>query len=246
MRCEEQPITQPISSDGCCPPLADAASDSDCDAVCGDGLRERAETCDPPETCVSASTCTSPDACHNAHYSGTPERCDARCELRNVEACLAGDGCCPAGCTHDQDDDCAPPSPPACDETCPDAAAPSDCQVAHGSAECESCDCAHCASATTLCLATRAPTGSACEDIVRCAASNACNGLECLCGNQSASQCQRVPSGPCVFEFLAASGVWSNVFTPPTTNAWTNGPIARALQLLTCRSEQCATACKLD
>ena len=30
------------------------------------------------------------------------------CELETIKMCRSGDGCCPAGCTSNTDDDCAP------------------------------------------------------------------------------------------------------------------------------------------
>src|SRR6185312_10272273 len=45
-RCEHKRITAAAGGDGCCPAGADANSDSDCKAVCGNAARETPEECD--------------------------------------------------------------------------------------------------------------------------------------------------------------------------------------------------------
>jgi hypothetical protein len=90
----------PFLSDGCPDGTTDCGS-------CGDLIVQSGETCDPPESCLTTETCLAPSACVEAHLSGTPESCTARCELRAITRCRPGDGCCPAGCSVSEDDDCS-------------------------------------------------------------------------------------------------------------------------------------------
>ena len=79
-RCEEAPITAPVEGDGCCPEGEDAVSDGDCEAVCGNGVVEPGELCDP-ESALEAErcpeTCTSQDACVIVSLVGSD--CEAHC-----------------------------------------------------------------------------------------------------------------------------------------------------------------------
>ncbi len=72
-------------------------------AVCGDGVIDANETCDGdcPTECAS----TAPD-CQVGQLQGLSENCTATCVYSDISACAAGDGCCPSGCTPDNDDDC--------------------------------------------------------------------------------------------------------------------------------------------
>jgi len=80
-QCSNEPITTLVAGDACCPPGANANSDSDCVARCGNGVREGDEECD-----------------------GTPG-CTGQCELRATdrqEVCLsrfASDACLECACT---------------------------------------------------------------------------------------------------------------------------------------------------
>ncbi len=105
--CRELAVTDCIAGDGCCPGPCDAQNDSDCGAECGNGEREGAETCDPPETCPT--TCADDgDACTIDRLIGAATMCNVRCTHDAVASCRSGDGCCPAGCTSAADDDCGP------------------------------------------------------------------------------------------------------------------------------------------
>jgi cysteine-rich repeat protein len=101
--CVDAPITTPKSGDGCCPLGADATQDDDCPAICGNGVIEPGETCDPMTSCMS---CGSTDACLTPMASGSAQTCDAACKLVEVTACKNGDQCCPSGCNRASDDDC--------------------------------------------------------------------------------------------------------------------------------------------
>jgi len=81
----------------------------DCDThapACGDGLVEGAETCDGD----CPASCDDADACTVDALSGSAESCNVVCANTPITACADGDGCCPAGCTGSNDDDCLPAS----------------------------------------------------------------------------------------------------------------------------------------
>jgi hypothetical protein len=105
-RCEPVPITKAKDGDGCCLGDLDSDEDSDC-GFCGDGVIDRGERCDPIESCPLPESCTPADACQNVSYLGDPSSCTARCVASPVEACSSGDGCCPAGCNPNTDQDCS-------------------------------------------------------------------------------------------------------------------------------------------
>lgn len=105
--CEDTLISDPIDGDGCCPEKADASSDSDCKAVCGNGVVEGTESCDPPETCTQAALCgAAPEECWKNVLTVLADPCHVKCEMKAVNVCVSGDDCCPAECTSANDDDC--------------------------------------------------------------------------------------------------------------------------------------------
>lgn len=75
--CEHVAITSLATADACCPAGANANSDPDCMAVCGNGVRESDEECDGPEGCDE--TCA---------VSETPEQRDCLDRLA-TDACLS-------------------------------------------------------------------------------------------------------------------------------------------------------------
>jgi len=83
-----------ISVDGTCP-------------VCGNGVVERGETCDPIVSCPSS--CNDGNACTKDELAGSPSSCNGSCRHVPISACVSGDGCCPGGCSSSNDSDCAPP-----------------------------------------------------------------------------------------------------------------------------------------
>ena len=95
-------------ADGCCPAGADANSDADCSARCGNGTVESGETCDPIASCPTAASCKASNACLRAVLEGAAESCSVRCRMESIVQCVSGDGCCPAGCSRASDSDCSP------------------------------------------------------------------------------------------------------------------------------------------
>jgi hypothetical protein len=105
-KCTESgPITACKNGDGCCAKGCTALNDNDCGIVCGNGVVEGGETCDPLSTCPSFC---SAQGCQlkKVVNSGT---CFAECVNDRLQtACISGDGCCPAGsvCDAIRDRDC--------------------------------------------------------------------------------------------------------------------------------------------
>lgn len=92
-----EPFSQPI----CVP-----ASVQPPGPPCGDGVVQEGELCDGncPE---SALECPPPDnACQKATLEGDPRGCDVSCSYEDITACMSADGCCPAGCSWENDRDC--------------------------------------------------------------------------------------------------------------------------------------------
>jgi len=106
--CMHYPITAPISGDGCCPPGASNAVDTDCAAACGDGVRESGESCDVGISSVARGGCPvgcdDGDPCTTDFLTGAA--CQAACAYAQITAQISGDGCCPPGATRATDTDC--------------------------------------------------------------------------------------------------------------------------------------------
>jgi hypothetical protein len=119
--------------DGCCPPGCTALNDNDCQATCGNGVKEGSETCDPLTTCPLSCPA---DGCllKKLVNAGT---CQAECVADGTQTrCQGGDGCCPASCNANNDSDCAPKcgnrvQEPGelCDQDCPTSCPPQSCQL---------------------------------------------------------------------------------------------------------------------
>ncbi len=74
-------------------------------SVCGNGIIERGETCDPPSSCPT--TCPGQNACYAAKTTGSAATCDLFCDgLTPVTTCKSGDLCCPYSCNYTNDTDC--------------------------------------------------------------------------------------------------------------------------------------------
>ncbi len=108
--CVASAITDAVDRDGCCPIGADANSDDDCAAACGNGVLETGELCDLaivagvgacPTTCNDGIVCTT-DALVGAGS------CQAMCTAVTITTPANGDGCCPSGANAGNDNDCSP------------------------------------------------------------------------------------------------------------------------------------------
>jgi hypothetical protein len=137
-RCEVTEIKEVVPGDGCCLANSDAVADSDCLSVCGNGVIEPGETCDPVASCATKVPCAASDACEPMRLSVDANKCTAKCEpAPAITACKDGDQCCPKGqdCTHATDSDCMP----SCGDGVVDTSVGETCEP--GSATpCPSCD----------------------------------------------------------------------------------------------------------
>ena len=106
LRCERAPVTACQDADGCCPAGCSHTTDSDCSATCGDGNLDMNETCDPQLTCPMV--CDDNNVCTTDYLTGSAANCNAACATSPINACSGGDGCCPVGCTSNNDSDCNP------------------------------------------------------------------------------------------------------------------------------------------
>lgn len=261
-------LTEPESGDGCCPPDTDYFDDNDCDPHCGNGHLEPGEMCDPAETCPSEDACKSEDACLVANWQGAADSCDARCDMTRIRSCVPGDGCCPAGCNHDQDSDC-----PVCPEgqSCPVTQVPAEeaapapeqmvqkpppappppppppafvCANAHSGSACAECDCAKCGAQVEDCLADEKQDAMFCKAGIDCGEANHCDTDRCYCGNANADSCTDTPKGVCLpaFEAAARTTVPSRIAYMMRVGDYTVHHIA---SLLDCREKNCAKECNI-
>jgi cysteine-rich repeat protein len=107
--CLSSVITAAVDGDGCCPAGANANSDNDCTAMCGNGVLEAGELCD---TGITAGAGACPTACNDNQACTTDalisgNSCQAHCTNTQITAAMNGDGCCPAGATTANDNDCS-------------------------------------------------------------------------------------------------------------------------------------------
>jgi hypothetical protein len=108
-RCESVTIDTCAHGDGCCPVGCAPATDSDCSAVCGDGLIGAGEQCDTgispgdPGSCPTACADQNPCTEDTLVSAGS---CTAHCEFPVITDFLGGDGCCPQGGDATVDSDC--------------------------------------------------------------------------------------------------------------------------------------------
>jgi hypothetical protein len=105
-QCVGLVITTAMNGDECCPEGVGAGEDSDC-GYCGDEVIGPAEVCDPPETCDTIDSCPQSNSCIFGAFVGDAESCTAHCNYVLDQRCENADGCCPAGCNSQNDDDCS-------------------------------------------------------------------------------------------------------------------------------------------
>ena len=111
-QCIEETIADAADGDGCCLDGSDAVADDDCEPVCGNGVLEPGELCEPESTNdeeVCPESCgPKPKACESIALVG--EGCEVECVAETITEAADGDGCCPEGVSHDDDSDCFPVS----------------------------------------------------------------------------------------------------------------------------------------
>ena len=111
VKCVNTPITKAVTGDGCCPPGANSLTDADCPVVCGNGVLESGETCDPGITsgagkCPTLASCNDQQACTTDTITGSA--CSAMCLNIQITKAVDNDGCCPPNATANTDNDCKP------------------------------------------------------------------------------------------------------------------------------------------
>jgi hypothetical protein len=119
-----------VAGDGCCPPGCHNGNDADCQATCGNNIKEPGELCDGD--CPSPSSCST-SGCSLRRIEGSG--CNARCLEDTQTQCRSGDGCCPGSCNNTNDTDCKAicgnnvrEAGELCDGNCPTSCPPQNCQ----------------------------------------------------------------------------------------------------------------------
>lgn len=107
--CEYSTISAAVDGDGCCPAGANANTDSDCSAMCGNGILEAGELCD---TAIVAGAGACPMTCNDTQSCTTDTlmsagSCQAQCVFTAITTNTPGDGCCRPGAIPADDSDCA-------------------------------------------------------------------------------------------------------------------------------------------
>lgn len=132
--CISTVITAPQDGDGCCPSGANANTDNDCSAMCGNGVLEAGELCD---TGITAGAGACPIGCNDNQACTTDQlvsanTCQARCTNTQITMAMNGDGCCPSGATSTNDNDCLP----SCGNGVVNAGETCDTAIANGNGRC--------------------------------------------------------------------------------------------------------------
>lgn len=185
--CVTEAVACSLESDGCCSPGCDASTDADCTNSCGDGVLEDGELCDGdcPTSCDDGNACTSDS------FSGSVEACSLQCINTPRTTCANNDGCCPSGCTGQNDSDCA------CVPTTTCAAEGATCGTIFNG--CTDVPCGGCNNGDTCVNNACAPSltiGNACTSDTNCTGSNCIKvtdsgwaGGYCSIGCTSDAQC---------------------------------------------------------
>ncbi len=93
------------NGDGCCPVGCNATNDNDCSVLCGNGVVEAGETCDPIASCMQKEAACVSDSTTTRTRSGDSGKCTFAC-VATMRTCGAADGACPPGCGPTMDRDC--------------------------------------------------------------------------------------------------------------------------------------------
>ena len=236
-RCLRFAVTTPSGStmDGCCPGGATSDLDADCPALCGNGVLDPGEMCDPGIGAYQAGAC--PPGCDDGNPCTTDQRsgsgCQATCVHTPITSFTAGDGCCPSGANRNLDSDCPAKcgngvleegeacdsgagSPVPCPASCP--ASPSACLKRVLTGDRDHCDAVCAVQAVTIC----APQSDGCCPAGCTAATDA--DCSATCGNgvvesQAGEVCDTaIASGPgacptscsngqpCTSDYLVSAG----------------------------------------
>ena len=132
--CVHSAITGAADGDGCCPRGANANTDDDCTAMCGNGIQEPGEACD---TAIVAGAGACPTTCNDAQSCTTdvlmnPNTCNATCSNTPITMAINNDGCCPPGASSGTDNDCLA----SCGNGVVDAGETCDTGIASGAGSC--------------------------------------------------------------------------------------------------------------
>ena len=98
-----------VDLDGYCPSNCTTLTDSDCESICGNDVKEDPEECDG-DCPVTFSDCNDNNTCTTNTLLGSSALCTAECVYTEITMCNSNDGCCPSSCTYSLDNDCAPSS----------------------------------------------------------------------------------------------------------------------------------------
>lgn len=98
-----------VDLDGYCPTNCTTLTDSDCDPVCGNNVKEDPEECDG-DCPTTVQDCNDNNTCTTNTLLGSASLCTAECVYSEITMCIPNDGCCPFNCVYSTDNDCPPSS----------------------------------------------------------------------------------------------------------------------------------------
>lgn len=98
-----------VDLDGYCPSNCTTLTDSDCEAICGNDIKEDPEECDG-DCPITPSDCNDNNTCTTNTLLGSASLCTAECVYTDIIICASNDGCCPSTCSYSLDNDCPPSS----------------------------------------------------------------------------------------------------------------------------------------